>query len=127
AAGMRWSIRQLDIWLSAPGFLKAAMAAKDCSALPLNLEGQPKTIVTCTFMDKYRVNGTIGADNLIERVQTWVPNPVFGDMVFEYRFSNDKDYSGVKFPATIDVFQGDARLNPGHSYAHINVSNVAVN
>ena len=127
AAGMLPSIRQLDIWLSAHGFLKAAAAAKDATAMSLVLEGKAKTIVTFTAMDKYRVNGTIGADNMVERVQTWVQNPVFGDMVFEYHFSNYKDFGGVKFPMVIDVYQGDARINPGHSFAHYDVTSVAVN
>ena len=33
AGGMRPDIRQLDVWLSPHGFLKAAMAAKDATAV----------------------------------------------------------------------------------------------
>ena len=127
AAGLRPEARQLDIWLSPHGVLKAAMAAKDASALALRLEGQPKTIVTFTAMGKYRVNATIGADNLVERVQTWIPNPVFGDMVYEHRYTEYQDYGGVKFPALVHSHQGDPRLNPGHNSQEIRVTRVEVN
>jgi glyoxylase-like metal-dependent hydrolase (beta-lactamase superfamily II) len=127
AAGMRPDIRQVDIWLSPHGFLKAGMTAKDATAVSLLLEGQPKTIVSFTVMNKYRLNGTITADNLVERVQTWVQNPVFGDMVFEGRYTEYKDYNGVKFPGVIHVHQGDPRLNPGHNFMEIRVANVQVN
>jgi len=127
AAGMLRSIRQLDIWLSPHGALRAAMAAKDATVLPLNIDGQNKNLVSFTTMDKYRINLTLSSDNMVERVQTWVQNPVFGDMVFEYAYSDYKDYGGVKFPSLIRSFQGDARLNPGHSFSEIKVANVQIN
>jgi glyoxylase-like metal-dependent hydrolase (beta-lactamase superfamily II) len=127
AAGLRSEFRQLDIWLSPHGFIKAAMAAKDATAVALRLEGEPKTIVTFTALGKYRVNGTITADNLVQRVQTWVANPVFGDMVYEHRYTEYKDYNGAKFPSLVHTHQGDPRLNPGHNSQEIRVSQVEVN
>ena len=127
AAGLRAEARQLDIWLSPHGFIKAAMAAKDATAVALTLEGQPKTVVTFIALGKYRVNGTITADNLVERVQTWIPNPVFGDMVYEHRYTEYKDYNGVKFPTVLHTHQGDPRLNPGHNSQEIRVTAVEVN
>jgi len=61
-------VRQLDIWLSPHGFVKAALAAPNATAVPM-------TLVTFTALGKFRVNGTITDQNLVERVQTWVPNP----------------------------------------------------
>ena len=127
AAGLRPDVRQLDIWLSPHGFLKAAMAAKDASAVTLTLEGQPKTIVTFTALGKYRVNGTITSDHLVERVQTWIANPVFGDMVYEHRYTEYKDYNGVKFPSLVHTHQGNPRLNPGHNSQEIRIARVEVN
>jgi hypothetical protein len=46
--GLTAEVRQLDIWLSPHGFLKAAMAANEPAAVSLVLEGQPKTIVSFT-------------------------------------------------------------------------------
>jgi glyoxylase-like metal-dependent hydrolase (beta-lactamase superfamily II) len=127
AAGLRPDARQLDIWLSPHGFIKAAIAAGNATAVALTLEGQPKTIVTFTALGKYRVNGTITSDNLVERVQTWIPNPVFGDMVYEHRYTEYKDYNGVKFPSLLHTHQGDPRLNPGHNSQEIRVTRVEVN
>ena len=83
--------------------------------------------MTFTALGKYRVNGTITADNLVERVQTWIPNPVFGDMVYEHRYTEYKDYNGVKFPGLVHTHQGDPRLNPGHNSQEIRVTRVEVN
>ena len=127
AAGLRPEVRQLDIWLSPHGVLKAAMAAKDASALAMTLEGQPKILVTFTALGKYRVNATITADNLVERVQTWIANPVFGDMVYEHRYTEYRDYNGVKFPGLVHTHQGDPRLNPGHNSQEIRITRVDVN
>jgi glyoxylase-like metal-dependent hydrolase (beta-lactamase superfamily II) len=127
AAGMRPDIRQVDVWLSPHGFLKAGMTAKDATAVSLFLEGQQKTIVSFTVMNKFKLNGTITSDNLVERVQTWVPNPVFGDMVFEGRYTEYKDYNGVKFPGLIHMHQGDPRIHPGHNFMEIRVTSVQVN
>jgi glyoxylase-like metal-dependent hydrolase (beta-lactamase superfamily II) len=115
AGGLTVEERRLDIWLSPHGALKAAMAARDATALKMDLDGQPKTIVTFTALDRFRVNVTITADNLVERVQTWVPNAVFGDMIHEHRYSTYRDYGGVKFPSIIHSHRGDPRLNPGQA------------
>ena len=58
-------VRQLDIWMSPHGFLKAAMEADDATAVSLMLQGRGMTIVSFTAMNKYRVNGTINEDNLV--------------------------------------------------------------
>ena len=120
-------LRQLDIWLSPHGFLKAALAAPNATAVPMTLEGKKVTIVSFTALGKFRVNGTITDQNLVERVQTWVPNPVFGDMVYEHRYSEYKDFSGVKFPTVLHSHQGDPRLNPGHNWMEVRVTGAQPN
>ena|SRR5438093_1766339 len=106
--------RQLDIILTPHGFLKAALAANP-TAISLTLPSNPGaisangkvTIVSFTAMGKYRVNGTFNDQNMLELVQTWIPNPVYGDMLYELRYTNYKDYAGVKFPTTLHIHQGD--------------------
>ena len=46
-----------------------------------------------TFMgdNKAKVNGYINEQNLVERVETWIDNPFFGDMLFEAIYSDYKD------------------------------------
>ena len=120
-------LRQLDIWLSPHGFLKAAAAATNATATPMTLEGRKMTIVSFTLNNKYRVNGHITDQNLVERVQTWVANPVFGDMVYEHRYTEYKDYNGVKFPGVLHSHQGDPSIFPGHNWMEIRPTAVQVN
>ena len=120
-------LRQLDIWLSPHGFLKAAAAAPNATATPMTLEGRKMTIVSFTLNNKYRVNGHITDQNLVERVQTWVANPVFGDMVYEHRYTDYKDYNGVKFPGVLHSHQGDPSIFPGHNWMEVRPTAVQVN
>ena len=84
------------------------------------------TIVSFT-MGKYKFNGTINDKNLVELVDTWFPNPVYGDMDYEMRYTKYKDFGGIMFPGQIHVHQGDPQANPAHNYYEINVSDVKVN
>ena len=120
-------VRQLDIWLSPHGFLKAAAAATNATATPMTLEGRKMTIVSFTMHNKYRVNGHITDQNLVERVQTWVANPVFGDLVYEHRYTDYRDYSGVKFPGVLHSHQGDPSIFPGHNWMEVRPTAVQVN
>ena len=51
-------LRQLDIWLSPHGVLKAAAQASDLRATPMTLEGRKFTIISFTLNNKYKVNST---------------------------------------------------------------------
>lgn len=129
-------LRQLDLALTPHGFLKAALAAKDATAITLPIvgasdaglsqNGRRVTIVSFT-MGKYRVNGTINDQNLVELTDTWFPNPVYGDMDFEMRYTKYRNFDGVMFPSLLHVHQGDPRLNPAHNYYEYNVTEVKAN
>jgi len=129
-------LRQLEIVLTPIGFLKAAMAAHDATAISLNIVGpsdiglsqygRKVTIVSFT-MGKYKFNGTINDKNMVELVDTWYPNPVYGDMDYEMRYTKYKDFGGIMYPGQIHVHQGDPRLNPAHNYYEINVTDVKTN
>src|SRR5215475_9419422 len=126
--------RQLDILLTPHGFLKAAQAANP-TAISLTFPGSPgaitqsgkATLVSFTAMGKYRVNGTFNDENLLELVQTWIPNPVYGDMLYELRYTNYKDFGGVKFPTVLHIHQGDPRLSVAHNSMEITLNNVQPN
>ena len=104
-------LRQLEIIMTPHGFIKAAMAAKDATATVqmMNARNMRKvTIVSFKALGKYPVNGWINDDNMINKVQTWLPNPVLGDMFVELRAQGGyKDYNGVKFPVEFHQSIGD--------------------
>ena len=56
--------------------------------------------VSFVALGKYRVQCSINGKNLVERVQTWLPNPVVGDLYHEIVYTNYRDFSGVMFPPT---------------------------
>jgi glyoxylase-like metal-dependent hydrolase (beta-lactamase superfamily II) len=85
------------------------------------------TIVSFVLNNKYHVNGHITDQNLVERVQTWIANPVFGDLVYEHRYTEYKDYNGVKFPGVLHSHQGDPSIFPGHNWMEVRPSAVQVN
>ena len=111
--------RQLQIWLTPNGFLKAALENNATMR-----KGTVGTVITFKT-GKFTVNGTIDADNMVTRTETWLPNPVLGDMPVETVYSGYKDFGGVKFPASIVQSQGgfpvleltvtSAKANPGLS------------
>jgi glyoxylase-like metal-dependent hydrolase (beta-lactamase superfamily II) len=118
--------RQLDILLTPHGFVKAAMTANP-TVVSRTVGGRKANVVSFTALGKYKVNGTFNDQNLLELVQTWVPNPVLGDMLYETRYTEYKDFGGVKFPTVLHSHQGDQRLNQGHNFMEIRVSNVQPN
>src|SRR5437762_8537476 len=56
--------------------------------------------------NKAKVNGYINAQNMVEKVETWIDNPMLGDMLFEATYTDYKDFGGVKFPTHIVQSQG---------------------
>src|SRR5688572_19462644 len=126
-------IRQLMIWTSPHGFLKAAQAANTLTVTDRHFAGQGKNLKVLGFttMQKYRVTGEFNDQNLLERVVTWIPDRVMGDMQVEIRYSDYRDVgNGVRFPHRIHAHQGDHPLLPGgngRNWMDIQVSNVQIN
>jgi len=108
--------RAAEIWASPQGFLKAAKANNATSQAV-----DSGTEVSFSIADKYRYVGTINAKNQVERVQTWIDNPVLGDTLVETRYDDYKDFGGVQFPSHIVRSQG------GYPVLDINVSAVKAN
>jgi glyoxylase-like metal-dependent hydrolase (beta-lactamase superfamily II) len=92
-------LRQLEILLTPWGFLKGAMApGANPTMVTRNEYGGRVTVVSFKALGRYRVNGVINAQNLVQRVQTWIPNPVVGDLYYENVYTNYRDIGGVKVP-----------------------------
>jgi glyoxylase-like metal-dependent hydrolase (beta-lactamase superfamily II) len=130
-------LRQLELAITPHGFLKAALAAKDAKAIKVRLVGasdfglsqfdRAVTIVSFTFLNKYKINGHINDQNLVELVGTWFANPFYGDMDYEMRYTQYQDFGGIKFPMLLHTHQGDPRLNPAHNYYEYQVTSVQPN
>ena len=87
--------RQLEIILTPHGFLKAALAS---GANPVIVPGGRDTRVQLTnVLGKYKVNAYIG-QNLVHMVETWISNPIVGDMRMTHEYTRWKDFpGGIKF------------------------------
>ena len=108
--------RTMEIWTTPHGFLKAA-AANNATSQPVNGGSD----VSFTVGGNHRYVGRINGQNQVERVQTWIDNPVLGDTPVEVTYSEYRDFSGVMFPAKIVRTQG------GYPVLDITVSTVTKN
>ena len=97
--------QQLEIWITPWGFLKAA-AANNATVRAQTIGGKHYQVVTFNAPVKspggepYRMVGYINSQNLVEKVQTWLENPIFGDMLVEAEYTHYRDgANGLKFPA----------------------------
>jgi len=119
AADTPWA-QQLEIWMLPQGFLRAA-AARKATAEPKTVNGKKFTVISFTGDNKAKVNGYVNAQNVVERVETWIDHPVVGDMPFEAIYSDYKTVDGVQFPMHIVQKQG------GYPIYDLTVGDVKVN
>ena len=129
----RW---QVDMWVNPHGFLKAArMPGANPRAVwrwelgELGRDGattipEKVTVVSITMFGKYRVDATVNKENMLQRLHTWVADPVLGDMNYEHEFTN-QSYAdlgnGIKFPTVWhhhdgwDDNYGSQNVTAGHN------------
>jgi glyoxylase-like metal-dependent hydrolase (beta-lactamase superfamily II) len=94
--------RAQQIWTTPHGFLKAA-AANHASTRRVP-EG---TEVSFVLDGKTRFTGVINGRSEVQRVSTWVANPVLGDMLVETAYHDYAKFAnGVLFPMHITQRQG---------------------
>ena len=85
-----------DLWTTPHGVIKAALKNKPS----LRREGD-KRLVAFTEPGRFSAVVWIGADGLVERVDSVQPNPVLGDTKGVTLYSGYRDFGGVKFPSRI--------------------------
>jgi len=123
-------VRQFMLWTSPHGFIKAAEQAADASITERHFvrTGRTLKVIGFTTMGKYRVTGEFNDQDLLERVVTWVPNPMMGDMQVEIRYSDYRDLgNGVKFPFHIHAHQGDHPLIGGRNWLDLTITEAKAN
>jgi glyoxylase-like metal-dependent hydrolase (beta-lactamase superfamily II) len=130
AEGAPWS-QQLEIWLTPWGFLRGA-EMNGAEATSQMVDGTRYTVMTWKSPQSqtspsgmpYTVTGYINEDNLVERVETWVEDPIMGDMHVQARYSDYEELGGVMVPtrmvqergggAVFEVTVTDASANPSN-------------
>jgi glyoxylase-like metal-dependent hydrolase (beta-lactamase superfamily II) len=129
--------RQLDIILTPHGFLKAALESNTSQIISIPIAGESNggltengrevQMISFLALGKYKVNGAINDQNFVEVVSTWVPTPVYGDMLLEMRYTQYENFDGIMFPTIVHEHQGDPVLNPAHNSMEIRVTTVRGN
>jgi glyoxylase-like metal-dependent hydrolase (beta-lactamase superfamily II) len=95
----------VQIWMTPHGFLKGAAAAANATVRAAPGGRGAQVVSFAAFNGKYTLSGTINAQNLVERVETLLPNGLLGDTAFESIFSDYRDFGGVKYPMRIQQRQ----------------------
>ena len=131
--------RQMVLWQTPIGFIKAGLAAPNAAATDRYYGRTNRTVKVVAFSVKVcdgpqpqctrRLTGEFNNDNMLERVITWVPDPVLGDKMLELRFSDYRDVgNGVKWPFHVHSHMGDHPLIPGgHNYIDLRSNDVKIN
>jgi len=97
--------RQLQLWLTPHGWLKAALQ-NNPKVESRTVNGRTVTVVSFTAQGKWNLSGVINEQDVVEKIETRMANPVLGDMPVEVEYSEYKDFGGVKFPTRIVQRQG---------------------
>jgi glyoxylase-like metal-dependent hydrolase (beta-lactamase superfamily II) len=98
--------QQSSIWVTPWGFLRGA-AAHNATLRTRKLGDVSYRTLTWSPPQRapsgapYQLIGYIGPENLVDRVETWVEHPIFGDMRVEIAYQNYRDFAGVKSPTRI--------------------------
>ena len=112
--------QQLEIWMMPHAFLRAA-AARNATVESKTVGGRKYQMVSFTGDNKAKVNGYINDRNLVERVETWIDNALYGDMLFEALYTDYKDAGGAQFPMHI------VQKQAGYPIFDLTVSEVKAN
>jgi glyoxylase-like metal-dependent hydrolase (beta-lactamase superfamily II) len=106
AQAANWG-QQLEIWVTPWGFLKGAMA-NAATMRNETMDGKRYQAITWSPPQKapsgasYRVVGYVDPKtSLVERVDTWVEHPFYGDLHVENLYTQYRDSNGLMFPAMI--------------------------
>jgi glyoxylase-like metal-dependent hydrolase (beta-lactamase superfamily II) len=113
----------VDFYLTPWGFLKGA----DANNATAKKDGKYTVLswsptVKAPSGKSYVINGYVNGQNQIERVETWLNEPIMGDMHIVATYSGWKDFGGAMAPAKVvqtrggwpfsDVDVTSAKLNP---------------
>jgi glyoxylase-like metal-dependent hydrolase (beta-lactamase superfamily II) len=104
--------RMVGVWSTPIGFVKGAMA---------NNATTRGNTVSFTVGGKYKFEGTINGQGQVEKVRTWIDQPIVGDMRIETTYTGYKDFGGVLYPSRM------VQTQDGYPALDITVSGVTAN
>ena len=96
-APMALAARQLELWATPHGVIRAAQSSG------ASVQGR---LIVFAAPGKYLARATLDRSNLVQRVQATLPNPVLGDIPVVIEYADYKDFGGVKFPTRIKQTAG---------------------
>jgi len=112
-----WSL-QMQLWLSPWGFLKGA-ATHNATVAPQTTNNRTLQVVSWDSSVKspagaaYKLVGYINDQHLVERVETWLENPVYGDMLVQANYTQwRRSHEGIMFPSMVIESRGGQTLYP---------------
>jgi glyoxylase-like metal-dependent hydrolase (beta-lactamase superfamily II) len=97
---------QFEIWITPWGFLKAA-AANNATVHSESKAGMRYAVVSFKTPQKspsglpYTFNGYINDQNMVERVETWLDHPIFGDIHVDATYLGYQNFGGPQVPTHI--------------------------
>ena len=115
-------IYQLDMWLNPHGFLKAAQlpganptgdlamgARRNGTRRSRGARRKKSRSSRSPSTGRFRVDATINKEHMLQRIHTWVADPVLGDLNYEHEFTNASYVdlgNGIRFPTGWHSHQG---------------------
>jgi glyoxylase-like metal-dependent hydrolase (beta-lactamase superfamily II) len=101
----------VDLYVTPWGFLKGA-AQHNATASRRRVDGKEYTVLSWSPTVKapsgksYEIHGYVNAENLVERVETWLGENIMGDMHIVATYSNWRDFGGAMVPTEIVQTRG---------------------
>ena len=105
-AGPRFVVdRTHQLWITPHGVVRAALK-NGAKVAFVQRDGKPLAAVSFAQEGVFKAVAFVNADNLIERVESRVPEPVLGEVSVVTTYSNYRDFGGIRFPSLIRQWQG---------------------
>lgn len=98
-----------DLWTTPHGVIKAALANQATVSNRI-VGGRNLAAVSFAVPGRFRATALISAAGLVEQIESVQPNPVMGDTASVIRFSDYRDFGGVKFPMRIQQDMGGSPI-----------------
>jgi len=115
--------QKLPIYFTPYGFLRLA-AGQASTVEAQTVDGVRYNVLGFAVTEgenTYRLSGYFNQDDVLEKIETWLDNPVMGDMLVEVAFSDYQEVDGLMFPMHILESRG------GLAYKELNVDSVTPN